>query len=114
MLPAFNNPAALQDPIATAVQALVSAKQQVALTAYQTAQRKAEAAYKRLSALNPNDATTQIQLGQAAQAANDTAVAVAAYRKFLRLAPNDPLAAQVKRVLNSLAAGAGASTTTGG
>ncbi len=111
---AFNDPAALQDPIATAVQTLVSAKQQVALTAYETAQRKAEAAYKKLSALNPSDATTQIQLGQAAQAANDTKVAIAAYRTFLRLAPSDPLAAQVRRVLKSLVASGGASTTTGG
>ena len=72
-------------------------KQQTAYTTTRLRSSNAEAAYKRLSALNPNDATTQIQLGQAAQAANDTAVAVAAYRKFLKLAPNDPLAAQVKR-----------------
>jgi regulator of sirC expression with transglutaminase-like and TPR domain len=111
---AFNDPAALQDPIAAAVQTLASAKQQAALTAYQTAQRNAEAAYKKLSALNPSDATTQIQLGQAAQAANDAKVAIAAYKTFLRLAPSDPLAPQVRRVLKSLAATGGTSTTTGG
>ena len=37
---------------------------------------------------SPNDATTQIQLGQAAQDAGDTATAIAAYKKFLKLAPD--------------------------
>jgi cytochrome c-type biogenesis protein CcmH/NrfG len=108
---AFNDPNALQDPIATAVQALSTTKQTTAYTNYQTAQSNAEAAYKKLSALSPNDATTQIQLGQAAQAANDTKVAIAAYKKFLKLAPSDPLAPQVKQVLKSLAGSATAPTT---
>jgi cytochrome c-type biogenesis protein CcmH/NrfG len=99
---AFNDPNALQDPIAAAVQALSTAKQNTAYTNYQTAQSNAETAYKKLAALSPNDATTQIQLGQAAQAANDTKAAIAAYKKFLKLAPADPLAPQVKRVLKSL------------
>jgi regulator of sirC expression with transglutaminase-like and TPR domain len=100
---AFADPNALQDPIATAVQSLASTKQTTAYTQYQTAQRSAESAYQKLSALNPNDATTQIQLGQAAQAANDTKIAIAAYKKFLKLAPSDPLAPQVKQVLKTLA-----------
>ena len=107
---AFSDPNALQDPIATAVQALSSAKQNTAFTNYQSAQRSAEGAYKKLVALQPNDASTQIQLGQAAQAANDTQTAIAAYRAFLKLAPTDPLAAQVKQQLKSLG-GASAVTT---
>jgi tetratricopeptide (TPR) repeat protein len=108
---AFNDPNALQDPIAAAVQSLSSTQQSTAYTNYQTAQTNAENAYKRLSALTPSDATTQIQLGQAAQAANDTKVAIAAYKKFLKLAPSDPLAPQVKKVLKSLA---GQAALTGG
>jgi tetratricopeptide (TPR) repeat protein len=116
---AFNDPAALKDPIATAVQTLASAKQSTAYTNYQAAQRNAEATYKKLIALNPNDATTQIQLGQAAQAANDTKTAIAAYKTFLKLAPTDPLAPQVKQVLKGLAGAAALTTgstsaTTGG
>jgi tetratricopeptide (TPR) repeat protein len=107
---AFSDPNALQDPIATAVQALASTKQSTAYSSYQTAQGNAEAAYKKLSALSPNDATTQIQLGQAAQAASDTKVAIAAYKKFLKLAPADPLAPQVKQVLKTLAAQAALTT----
>ncbi len=109
---AFNDPTALQDPIAAAVQSLSQTKQSTAFASYQSAERSAEDAYKKLSALNPNDASTQIQLGQAAQAANDTKTAIAAYKTFLSLAPNDPLAPQVKRVLKSL--GGATSTTAGG
>jgi tetratricopeptide (TPR) repeat protein len=99
---AFSDPTALQDPVTNAVQTLSSTKQSTAYTNYQNAQRNAEAAYKKLVALQPNDATTQIQLGQAAQAANDTATAIAAYTTFLKLAPTDPLAPQVKSVLKTL------------
>lgn len=100
---AFNDPAALKDPISSAVQTLSAARQSTAYTNYQNAQRSAEGAYKKLLALRPNDATTQIQLGQAAQAAGDNKTAIAAYGSFLKLAPTDPLAPQVKQVLKGLA-----------
>jgi tetratricopeptide (TPR) repeat protein len=101
---AFNDPAALKDPIATAVQTLSSAKQTEAFSNYTGAQKNAVTTYKKLVALQPNDATTQIQLGQAAQAANDTPTAIAAYQTFLKLAPTDPLAPQVKQQLKTLTA----------
>jgi Flp pilus assembly protein TadD len=99
---AFADPAALKDPIAAAVQTLVSGKQSTAYTNYQNAQKSAEAAYQKLAALNPSDATTQIQLGQSAQSAGDTKTAIAAYKAFLKLAPTDPLAPQVKQALKQL------------
>ncbi|HEX7626865.1 MAG TPA: hypothetical protein VF379_07385 [Gaiellaceae bacterium] len=108
---AFADPASLQDPISTAVSALASTKQSTAYSNYQTAQSNAEAAYKKLVALNPTDATTQIQLGQAAEAAQDSKTAIAAFSAFLKLAPTDPLAPQVKKALKSLKAAAGASTS---
>jgi Flp pilus assembly protein TadD len=113
---AFADPTALQDPIASAVQALASTKQSTAYGNYQTAQKSAEGAYQKLAALNPSDATTQIQLGQAAQAANDTKVAIGAFNAFLKLAPSDPLAPQVKQALKQLKlqTAAAASTTSGG
>lgn len=104
---AFSDPTALQDPIAAAVQQLTSTKQSTAYSNYQSAQANAVGAYKRLVKLNPSDATTQIQLGQAAQAAGDTKTAIAAFSKFLKLAPNDPLVPQVKQALKSLEATAG-------
>jgi cytochrome c-type biogenesis protein CcmH/NrfG len=99
---AFADPTALQDPISAAVQALASTKQSTAYTNFQTAQKDAEGAYQKLAKLNPSDATTQVQLGQAAQAAGDTKAAIGAYQAFLKLAPNDPLAPQVKQALKQL------------
>jgi tetratricopeptide (TPR) repeat protein len=99
---AFGDPAALKDPISTAVQSQSSSQQSAAYTKYQEAQKNAEQTYQKLAALTPKDATIQIQLGQAAQSAGDTAVAIAAYKQFLKLAPTDPLAPQVKQALKAL------------
>ena len=99
---AFADPTALQDPISTVIQTQASTKQNTAYTNFQSAQKSAEGVYQKLAALNPSDATTQIQLGQAAQAAGDTKAAIAAFNAFLKLAPTDPLAPQVKQALKSL------------
>jgi tetratricopeptide (TPR) repeat protein len=111
---AFADPTALKDPISAVVQSEASTKQSTAYTNFQDAQRQAEAAYQKLVALNPSDATTQIQLGQAAQSAGDTQVAIDAYNAFLKLAPTDPLAPQVKDALKTLRIQAAASSATGG
>jgi Flp pilus assembly protein TadD len=111
---AFADPTALHDPISSAVQSLASSKQTTAYTNFQSAQKNAEGVYRKLAALSPSDATTQIQLGQAAQAAGDSKVAIAAYKDFLKLAPTDPLAPQVKQALKQLQASAATSTSSGG
>lgn len=110
---ALADPTALQDPISAAVQKAASTTQSTAYGNFQAAQRSAEGVYKKLVALNPSDATVQIQLGQAAQSAGDTATAIAAYKAFLRLAPSDPLAPQVKQALTALRL-QGASSPAGG
>lgn len=109
---AFADPTALQDPISASIQKQSSTKQSTAYSNFQTAQKNAESVYQKLVALNPSDATTQIQLGQAAQSAGDTKTAVAAYNAFLKLAPTDPLAPQVKQALKSLKLQAAVSTST--
>jgi cytochrome c-type biogenesis protein CcmH/NrfG len=109
---AFADPTALQDPISAAVQTLASTKQSTAYTNFQTAQKDAEGVYQKLVALNPSDATTQIQLGQAAQAAGDSKTAIGAYDAFLKLAPTDPLVPQVKSALKTLKLQAPAATST--
>jgi tetratricopeptide (TPR) repeat protein len=65
-------------------------------------ERDAVTAYQHLAKLSPKDATTQLRLGQIAQNAGDTQTAVAAYERFLKLAPDDPLAANVKKALAQL------------
>ena len=109
---AFNDPNALQDPISTAVQSVASTALSTAAAKVQATAAKAETAYEKLAALTPDDATLQIQLGQAAQTAGDTATAITAYKRFLKLAPTDPLAPQVKQVIKSLAAQAAAQSAT--
>jgi regulator of sirC expression with transglutaminase-like and TPR domain len=109
---ALADPKALQDPISAVIRQQAQTKQSTAYANYQGAQKSAEAAYRKLVALNPSDATTQIQLGQAAQSAGDTKTAIAAYNAFLKLAPTDPLAAQVKRALKSLKLQAAVPTST--
>ena len=94
------------------MQTLASTKQSTAYTNFQNAQKSAEGVYQKLVALNPSDATTQIQLGQAAQSAGDTATAIAAYNAFLKLAPTDPLAPQVKQALKALKLQTPAATST--
>jgi cytochrome c-type biogenesis protein CcmH/NrfG len=100
----FTDPNALKDPISAAVQSLAQADENTAYSSYQQAQSNAESAYQKLAKLNPKDPNAQIQLGQAAAAAQDYPTAVAAYEKFLELAPHDPLAGQVKTELKTLKA----------
>ena len=106
----FNDPKTLQDPIAAAVQSLAQSQQNIAYSNYQQAQANAEAAYRKLAKLTPKDPNAQIQLGQAAQAARDYPTAIAAYDTFLKLAPSDPLAGQVKATLKQLKAEAAVSS----
>jgi len=109
---AFADPTALKDPISAAVATLAATTQQTAYSNYQNAQLNAEGAYKKLVALNSSDATSQVQLGQAAQAAQDVPTAIAAFKAFLKLAPTDPLTPQVKSALKTLEAQAAAATAT--
>ena len=74
----------------------------------------AEKVTKRLVALNPKDANAQLNLGQAAQSAGDTTTAIAAYRKFIKLAPDDPTVALVKQQIKALRQAAKSSTVTSG
>jgi Flp pilus assembly protein TadD len=63
---------------------------------------QAAATYRRIVALEPKLPSVRLGLGQAAEQAGDTAAAIAAYRAFLRLVPNDPNAPLVRRHVNQL------------
>ena len=106
----FADPKGLQDPIATLLQSQATTKLQTAYSKYQQAQSNAEATYKKVAKLTPNDVTVQYQLGQAAMAAGDYAAAVAAYQRFLKLAPTDVAAPQVKQLLKQARSSAAASS----
>jgi tetratricopeptide (TPR) repeat protein len=60
--------------------------------------------YRRIGGLQPEDAAVQLQLALAAQNAGDAEAAVGAYRRFLRLAPDDPNAVYARQQLKTLEA----------
>ena len=70
----------------------------------QNAYREAAKVYQDLTLLTPDDPSVFLQLGIASQSANDVESAVAAYKKFLALAPDDASAPLVKQQLKVLAA----------
>lgn len=78
----------------------------------QTAYRQAAGVYRKLTTLQPHDASLQIQLGQAAESAGELATAIGAYKTFLKLAPQDPSAKIVKDRIKQLEAAS--STGAGG
>jgi tetratricopeptide (TPR) repeat protein len=92
----------LTDPIETAV----SSKAQVAIAnaniAVQAASAAAVTTYKALAKLVPEDAPVQLELAQAANQAGDTPAEIAAYKRFLVLAPDDPSATLVRQQIKQL------------
>ena len=77
-----------------------------------------EDAWKKIAALAPKDASTQLSLAQAAQDAADTKTAIAGYKAYLKLAPADAGVPAAKKALEQLEAtlksSASSSTTTTG
>lgn len=100
---AFQDPNGLQDPIATAVSSDTNEGASALYSKITNLQRKEVTADKRLVALDPTNATRQLQLGEAAEAAGDSPSALGAYRAFLKLAPTDPNAAAIRKKVTSLA-----------
>ena len=68
----------------------------------QDAYRRTEQIYERLVVLQPEDASVQLQLGDAALNAGDTTVGLDAYKRFLELAPDDPQAPLVKQQIKQI------------
>jgi tetratricopeptide (TPR) repeat protein len=102
----------LTSPIQQAVSTTIGSKTTDAYTKIISYQTEAVGTYKQLAKLSPKDATTQLRLGQVAEGAGDAKTAVAAYKRFLVLAPDDPLAASAKKSLKRLEAQLKASAAT--
>jgi cytochrome c-type biogenesis protein CcmH/NrfG len=100
---AFSDTSVLKSPISAASEQASSDAATAAVQKFTTAEAQADSAYRRLAKLTPTDPSAQLQLGEAAQSANDAKTAIAAYRAFLKLAPHDPLAGQVRTLLKQLA-----------
>jgi tetratricopeptide (TPR) repeat protein len=92
------------DVISTAVGERLSEPVNTALGEAQAASTKAVEMYQRIADAQPRDPNTQLELAQAAQNAGDSATAIAAYERFLRIAPDDPTAPDVRRIVKQLKA----------
>lgn len=91
-----------QGAITDIEQQQASELQSVAIAAIQAAYTKEAEVYQRLTKLRPDDSTLLLTLGQVEYFSGDTAAAIAAYERFLALAPDDPSAPLVKQELKRL------------
>ncbi|HXG77000.1 MAG TPA: tetratricopeptide repeat protein [Gaiellaceae bacterium] len=92
------------DPITSAVSQEIEQELSQAFSEVQEASSKAVGAYRRIADASPRDPNVQLELAQAAESAGDTATAIEAYERFLELAPDDPTAPEVRRLLKQLRA----------
>ena len=91
-----------QQSISSAVMAEASAKVAPLQTEATDAYQAAVVAQTIVTELEPTDPAAFFRLGQISSAANDTAAAIAAYKTFVKLAPNDPLTSKVKEEITRL------------
>ena len=91
-----------QNKIAQTLAEQANARASAAASRAQSAAGSQQRVYEQLTLLIPDDPSIFLSLGIAAQEANDAESAIAAYQKFLDLAPNDPSAAQVQQQIDFL------------
>jgi tetratricopeptide (TPR) repeat protein len=91
-------------PITAAVTEDVNARVNTLYGEVRGAYTQAKDVYTRLATLAPQDPDIQIQLGDAALNAGDAAAAVAAYQKFVKLAPDDSRAGLIKQQIKQIQA----------
>ena len=96
--------ASLTNPIQSAVTGQVGTLTNTAYSKIIELENDAVGVYQKLGKLSPNDAVTQLRLAQVAQGAGNVPVAIQAYTRFLKLAPDDSLAPSARKVLKQLEA----------
>lgn len=96
--------ALLSDPLTDALSNRYNTALNEAFSKMTTAFTNAVAAYKSVAKAQPNDAAIQFELAQTAEAANDLPTAIAAYKRFVELAPEDQSAPAVKEHIKQLEA----------
>ena len=90
------------DQVVQAIQTTESTKVSAIYTKINKAYVDQVGVYKKLVALDPQDGSLLVQLGQAQQQTGDTKGALASYKQFLKIAPDDPLSTAVKAQIASL------------
>jgi len=90
------------DPITSAVSTDYSQQISAAASEIQSSAALALDQYRKIAVAQPKDPSVQLELAQAAQSANDIPTTITAYETFLKLAPDDPTAPEVRRILKQL------------
>jgi tetratricopeptide (TPR) repeat protein len=90
------------DPITNAVSTSYESEISTASSEAQSASAQAVEQYREIAQIRPKDPSVQLEVASAAQSAGDVATTIAAYKAFLKLAPNDPTAPEVRRLLKQL------------
>jgi len=90
------------DPITSAVSTDYSQQISAAASEIQSSATLALDQYRKIAVAQPKDPSVQLELAQAAQSANDIPTTITAYETFLKLAPDDPTAPEVRRILKQL------------
>jgi tetratricopeptide (TPR) repeat protein len=90
------------DPIAQAVSTSANERYNAALQARSTTANSLFGVYQRIAALQPGEPAAQLQLAQAAQDAGNPGAAIAAYQKFIKLAPYDNQVTYAKQQIKVL------------
>jgi tetratricopeptide (TPR) repeat protein len=90
------------DPLTQAASSTAEQRYQQALQERQATATALEDVYARIAKLQPAEPAAQLQLAQAAQDAGDAARAIAAYRRFIKLAPLDNQVTYAKQQIKAL------------
>jgi tetratricopeptide (TPR) repeat protein len=99
--PALNGKPLFSDPLA-GVSPTNSSALQTAIQAQSTALQNAVSTYEKVAALSPNDPNVQAELGTNAVQAGNTTVAIQAFKRYLKLAPDSSDAPLIRRELKQL------------
>jgi tetratricopeptide (TPR) repeat protein len=92
------------DPISQAASTSANQRYNDALSLRQATAQRLVDVYKKVANAQPAEPASQLQLAQAAQNAGDTTTAVAAFKKFIALAPDDPNASYARQQIKALQA----------
>jgi Flp pilus assembly protein TadD len=100
--PTQNGTPLFSNPLSTLAPAGASSAYSTALQAQSAALQSAVGAYQKVAALSPDDPNVQAELGSNALQAGDTNVAITAFRRYLKLAPDSSDAPLIRRQLKQL------------
>jgi len=90
------------NPVEQAAASQVDASVQVLQQQTQLAYTNAVASYQKAATLQPNEPNAWFTLGQTAQTSGDTATALTAYKRYLKLSPNSTFSTQIRQLIKSL------------